>query len=129
MEEQVKNRKLTENIKFCGLRTDVIELMANADLMVLPSLYEGFPVVLVESQAIGLPSLISINISREVDLGIDLIEYENLNKMHNWLNKIKGFNLSLKPPVGYIDLLAKQGFDIKKNSEKLLNLYINMESK
>lgn len=121
--------ELSEQVHLLGVRDDVPELMAGADLMLMPSLHEGFPVVLVESQAIGLPSLISINISREVDLGIDLIEYENLNKMHNWLNKIKGFNLSLKPQVGYIDLLAKQGFDIKKNSEKLLNLYINMESK
>lgn len=121
--------ELSEQVHLLGVRDDVPELMAGAELMLMPSLHEGFPVVLVESQAIGLPSLISINISREVDLGIDLIEYENLNKMHNWLNKIKVFNLSLKPPVGYIDLLAKQGFDIKKNSEKLLNLYINMESK
>ncbi|KND19541.1 hypothetical protein AFK20_10735 [Enhydrobacter aerosaccus] len=121
--------ELSEQVHLLGVRDDVPELMAGADLMLMPSFHEGFPVVLVESQAIGLPSLISINISREVDLGIDLIEYENLNKMHNWLNKIKGFNLSLKPQVGYIDLLAKQGFDIKKNSEKLLNLYIDMESK
>ena len=127
--ELIIEYELAEQVHLLGVRDDVPELMAGADLMLMPSLHEGFPVVLVESQAIGLPSLISINISREVDLGIDLIEYENLNKMHNWLNKIKGFNLSLKPPVGYIDLLAKQGFDIKKNSEKLLNFYISMESK
>lgn len=121
--------ELSEQVHLLGVRDDVPELMAGADLMLMPSLHEGFPVVLVESQAIGLPSLISTDISKEVDLGVGLIEYANLNNIDIWLDKIKGFNLSLKPQVGYIDLLAKQGFDIKKNSEKLLNFYISMESK
>jgi glycosyltransferase EpsF len=44
--------------------------MANADIMILPSLHEGFPVVLVESQAVGLSTLVSDNVSQEVDLGL-----------------------------------------------------------
>lgn len=127
--ELIIEYELAEQVHLLGVRDDVPELMAGADLMLMPSLHEGFPVVLVESQAIGLPSLISTDISKEVDLGVGLIEYANLNNIDIWLDKIKGFNLSLKPQVGYIDLLAKQGFDIKKNSEKLLNFYISMESK
>lgn len=119
--------ELSEQVHLLGVRDDVPELMAGADLMLMPSLHEGFPVVLVESQAIGLPSLISINISREVDLKVNLIEFENLSNIDNWLNKIKYFKTFLNHHPNNINSLTKQGFDINKNSEKLLDLYISME--
>ena len=46
----INQYELSENVYLLGVREDVPELMAGADVMVMPSLYEGFPVVLVESQ-------------------------------------------------------------------------------
>lgn len=43
----------SERIKYLGLRSDVPSLMAKADAMCLPSVWEGLPVTLLECLAVG----------------------------------------------------------------------------
>ena len=43
----------TDRIRFLGIRTDVPSLMAKADGMCLPSVWEGLPVTLLECLAVG----------------------------------------------------------------------------
>lgn len=46
---------LEEAVRLLGQRNDVPDLMAAADLFVLPSLVEGLPLVVLEAMAAGLP--------------------------------------------------------------------------
>ena len=43
----------SDRIRYLGLRTDVPSLLARADAMCLPSVWEGLPVTLLESLAVG----------------------------------------------------------------------------
>ena len=56
---------LKDAIIFTGVRADVNELMQAMDVFVLPSLYEGLPVTMVEAQAAGLPCVISDKVPTE----------------------------------------------------------------
>lgn len=47
--------KLTDVVHFTGLRTDIPELMRTLDVLVVPSLREGFGRVIVEANAVGVP--------------------------------------------------------------------------
>lgn len=63
------------NIRFMGVTRDVVTAYHIFDLFILPSLWEGFPVTLVESQIAGVYSLTSAKVSRECDLGIGMLKY------------------------------------------------------
>ena len=47
---------------------NVEDFYSAMDVFVLPSLYEGFPVVSIEVQAAGLPLYASDNIDRSIDV-------------------------------------------------------------
>lgn len=57
---------VTDAVRFLGRRDDVPALMSAMDVFLLPSRYEGFPLVVLEAQAAGLPCLISDAITDEV---------------------------------------------------------------
>ena len=64
--EQVKRLKLEEKVRFLGNRSDVNELYQAMDVFVLPSLFEGIPVVGIEAQFADLPCIFSDKIPKEV---------------------------------------------------------------
>lgn len=63
--EKVAQANLTDSVSFLGKRSNIPEIMMGSDVFLLPSLYEGLPLVLVEAQATGIPCAISNTISGE----------------------------------------------------------------
>lgn len=56
---------LREKIKFIGTTSKIKEYLSAADVFVFPSRFEGFPLVLIEAQANGIPILCSESITKE----------------------------------------------------------------
>ena len=56
---QVARRGLAGSVRLLGHRADLPDLMAAADLLVLPSRFEGLPLVALEAMAAGLPVVAS----------------------------------------------------------------------
>ena len=69
VKKYVDNKGLTANGSFLGLRKDVYKLYQAMDTFILPSLFEGMPVVLVETKSSGfvcLVGLVADNIIRQI---------------------------------------------------------------
>ena len=59
LEKQVEISGLGGSIHFLGWRDDTEKLLKAMDIFVLPSLWEGMPLAILEAQATGLPCVVS----------------------------------------------------------------------
>lgn len=117
---------LTNNVIFAGTRKDVSDLLNAIDLFILPSFYEGLPVVGIEAQANGLKCIFSSSITREVDLFNNV--YIDLNAGYDkWVDEIVKIEKKHNPEN--VQKMADYGFDINSECERLKNFYLSMIDK
>lgn len=57
--ELAQKLQISDKVRFLGARTDVPELLENADVFVLTSNWEGFPITILEAMRAGLPVITS----------------------------------------------------------------------
>lgn len=69
VEDAVHRDGLGEHVRFLGIRSDVPQLLQAADLMLLPSVFEGLPYTVLEAQAAGLPVVVSDRVSPDCRAG------------------------------------------------------------
>jgi glycosyltransferase involved in cell wall biosynthesis len=59
LKEQARRLGIERNVRFLGVRFDMPELLRAFDLYVLPSIWEGLPMALIEAMAAGCPIVAS----------------------------------------------------------------------
>lgn len=126
MEEKVRKLGLTDHVKFLGLRNNVQDFYHVMDILVLPSHYEGLPVVGVEAQANGLPCLFSTKVTKEAHL-THLAQFWDLEKgASKWAKEIISIKCERNKKAG--EELRQAGFEIDKEAEKLVKFYIELST-
>lgn len=53
--EMVKEYEIKDNVIFLGYRSDILQLISESDIVVLPSLWEGMPNIILEAMAMKKP--------------------------------------------------------------------------
>ncbi len=116
---------ISENVKFLGIRSDVPKLLNAFDMFILPSLYEGLPVVLIESQANGLLELVSDRVTDEMNVS-DLINFLPINQegADKWADFIANATFNTDKREQYSDIVRKNGYDINTQSKKMQEYYL-----
>lgn len=116
---------LGKRVMFTGSVPDPETYLAAMDVMALPSLFEGFPTVLLEWQCAGLPTLASAGVTREAAL-TPLISYLPLEAgAAAWAEAL----LSLpRPPRAQASreaaaALEQGGYALKDAAAALLDFY------
>lgn len=121
---KIKEMNLDNHILYLENIDYVNKVLMAGDLFLFPSLYEGFPMTLVESQASGLITLFSDMITKECILTDNIVQLpldekkwieEIDNQIQNRLNK---FDRKI-----YAEEVASKGYDAKTSASLLERIY------
>ena len=85
----VSQKKLSEFVKFYGIRGDINDIYSAIDCYVFPSLFEGMPNTVIEAQVSGLPCIVSDTITRECNVTNDVVFVSNKDSIDQWIKNIK----------------------------------------
>ena len=125
---QVKEKALSmgilDKILFTGVVMNVNEYMMAMDVFLFPSLFEGFPVSVIEAEATGMSVVMSDVITKEVDI-TDLIHRHSLDEPSSlWADTI------CKTVRGnrtkYNKIIANSQYNMRKSAELVSSLYEKM---
>lgn len=106
----IKEKKLT-NIIMLDSRKDIYKLYNSFNMFILPSKFEGLPIVGLEAQANGLPCLFSDKITKELKINNN-VEFLSINDSDSnlWVTKIN--EMPIRTNKIY---LKEHGYDINSN--------------
>lgn len=122
IEEKIKAFHLEDCVKLFGMVGNTKDYYQAMDVMVMPSLFEGLPMVGVEAQASGLPCVFADTITREVDVvGCPYISLDA--PVEEWARATIDM-AGAKERRSYPAELDALGFNIKLEAKRLEELYL-----
>ncbi|MBO4636394.1 MAG: glycosyltransferase [Clostridiales bacterium] len=124
MKQRIKELSLEDSYLLLGERKDVYDLLNAFDVFLLPSLYEGFPLVLVESQANGLQCVISDNITRDIDL-TGLVQYGSIQNISEWIGLLENARSHFVEREKYSEVVREKGFGIEDSARKIQEYFLS----
>jgi len=119
----VEQQKLSNKVIFYGKSDNTSQIYSALDLFLLPSFFEGLPLVGIEAQCNGLPILASTKISKEMQI-TNLVYWLNLRDgKQKWADKAREILSKTYERNDYAKEVEKAGYCIKTEAKKLANLY------
>lgn len=123
IKQYVEKKQLSSVVRFYGTTNEIPQILQAMDCFLLPSFYEGLPVVGVEVQASGLPLILTDTVTKEVDFS-DLVEYLSLDdSAEKWAECVIKYAEIKRERRNYPDIVRNAGFDVCSETEKLTRLY------
>jgi glycosyltransferase involved in cell wall biosynthesis len=126
IEADARELGVTDRAHFLGPRSDVPRLLGAADIFLLPSLFEGLPLVALEAQAAGVPVILTDSITREADIVPGLVERHALTEPATaWATAaLAAIRRTARPDRARALELARQSpFDIRTGAQQLERFY------
>lgn len=128
VKNKIKNLKIEDKVIFTGVVENVHDYMQAFDLFLFPSLFEGFGIVLLEAQASGLHCITSKDVVPQSVNVCQLVDYISLDKNAKyWSDKVYSY-IKRYERYDMKEKIVSAGYDIKENSIKMTNQYLDMIS-
>lgn len=125
IKDLVRELELEKNVIFTGVIENVSDYLSAFDIMLLPSLYEGLPLVVIEWQIAGLSCIVSDTVTKECAV-TSLVMFESIKKVPEvWAKDIRNLTLQNRNDSKEVifNEIKMAGYDIKSGAEKLKSLY------
>lgn len=129
IQQKVNKLGLNNDVIFIGEVATPGQFYQAFDLFLMPSLYEGLPVVGIEAQASGLPCVFSSSITKEIGLSDNCRFIDLRSSDKEWAQTIVEVLLQKNKRSDNCRFLTHMGYDILVEAEKLQNMYISFAKK
>lgn len=126
IEQKVTSLGLSNKVTFTGNIDNVSEYLNAIDLIVMPSLFEGLPLSLVEQQANGLQCMVSDTITTEADKTGNLSFLSLHAPISDWVHAIESSNCMHNREQRSKDAviaIENAGYSIQAEAMKLVEFY------
>lgn len=121
---EINELGIVDHVLLLGVRKDVNRIYQALDIFLLPSLFEGLPVVGIESQASGTISVVSDTITDELKV-TDLVSFLPLEKgAEYWAQHIINYSDYSKKDVS--KQIKNSGYEVKAEASKLMKRYVDL---
>ena len=124
IQQQIIDKGLDNKVQLIGAVDNVNEWLSAVDCVLMPSLFEGLPFVLVEAQAAGLHCVVSSAVSKEANI-TGLVEYLNLDEdKETWAMKV--LDACEQPRVDVSQKLTDAGYSIEDTAKTVSEIIENL---
>ncbi len=120
--DKVHQLGIEKNVMFLGYKENVNDYMQAMDIFIMPSIYEGLGLALVEAQASGLPCIATKGTIPFIVKINNNFKFVSLD-LNLWINAINNVKLER---VNSKENMKKSGYDIEDVIKELEEFYINV---
>ena len=123
--QAIAKKGLESHMTLLGVCSDMPARMKRARVFVLPSVYEGMPLVLLEAQAAGVPCVVADTFSHEADLGLGLITWLPASADETcWADALEAAAAMPRPePVAIQEKIRARGCEPAQFARRLCRMY------
>ena len=126
VKEKARSLGIQDKTLFLGQMADVSKWYFAMDCFVLPSLFEGLPVVGIEAQATGLPCIFSDRVTDEVLLSPGARRVSLEADDVKWAGEIIAVRQLKTERTQGMEIARQAGYDIHTEARKLQEIYLEM---
>ena len=121
-----KELGIEDVVKFLGEKKDVYRFLHGMSAFVFPTLSEGFGIAAVEAQAIGLPTVVSNGVPRDI-LITPLAKMLSLSdNEEKWAKEILELYKEYPDHPDYSEAIRSAGYDINYETEIVTDYYLQL---
>lgn len=123
LEKRARELKIKEDYHFIGQTDQTAEYLNAMDVFLLPSKFEGFPMVLVEAQSAGLPCFVANNITHDCKLTNNMYFLDINRRPSDWAYKVNQIDPdNRKDQTSFI---INAGYDIHQTAKKFQDYFLS----
>ena len=123
IKKQVSDLGISKSVIMTGVRNDIHDIMQAMDVFVMPSRYEGLPVVSIEAQASGLPCVFSDVVTTDLNITGNCRFISLKLNTKGWVEAILSFKKYTRRNTS--EDLRLSGYDSHSEAVKIKDYYIN----
>lgn len=126
MMSKIKELGIESQVNYLGRREDIQQFYNAMDCFILPSLYEGLPVVGLEAESCGLPMFFSTEVTREAN-ACELGHFIGLDESTDtWANEIlKACKENMPIRSSHAKEVREAGFDSDSEAKRMQKYYLD----